>query len=291
MISVCHNGYALGSIPDVTRSCRAGQKDTGFVRLAAWSTWPRGVREHGNVSLVLFYIAVCHHRPNFRNAAEFLNFGLKSALQHRFRLSPRDIPSSDPVPLHLRGSVDALRELKTAGCHLATQEWVDNHWSLILWKLAGLAALDPESEADVDRRRWCWAETMRQLQYRYASLSIFYYVNQVPARSYEKELNRGARPAFRLITAQDASAGLHMILCVSGIAWSEGGIGDDGLPLVPHPTLELTDGWYRLRTQVDEVLARAARRGVIRVGRKISVSGASVRFRFLSLPQAKLSSI
>jgi breast cancer 2 susceptibility protein len=149
---------------------------------------------------------------------------------------------------------------------------------LILWKLAGMAALDPESEADVDRRRWCWAETMRQLQYRYASPSTFYYVNRVSTRSYEKELNCGARPALRLIAAQDAFAGLHMILCVSGITWSEGGIGDDGLPLVPHPTLELTDGWYRLRTQVDEVLARAARRGVIRVGRKISVSGASVRF-------------
>ena len=114
--------------------------------------------------------------------------------------------------------------------------------------------------------------------------SIFYYVNQVPTRSYEKELNRGARPAFRLIAAQDALAGHHMILCVSGITWSEGGIGDDGLPLVPHPTLELTDGWYRLRTQVDEVLARAARRGVIRVGRKMSVSSASVRFRLLSSP-------
>ncbi len=55
-------------------------------------------------------------------------------------------------------------------------------------------------------------------------------------------------------------------------------MGDDGIPLLPHPAFELTDGWYRLRTRVDEVLARAARRGVIRVGRKISVSGASVRF-------------
>jgi len=82
-----------------------------------------------------------------------------------------------------------------------------------------------------------------------------------------------------------------MILCISGITWPEGGIGGDGLPLVSHPTLELTDGWYRLRTQVDEVLARAARRGVIRVGRKISVSSASVRFRLLSLPQGKHSSI
>jgi|SRR6266850_4053120 len=106
------------------------------------------------------------------------------------------------------------------------------------------------------------------------------YANTVPIRSYEKELNCGARPALRLIAAQDVAAGLHMILCVSDIVWSGSGVGDDGLPLVPHPTLELTDGWYCLRAHVDEVLARAARRGVVRVGRKISVSGASVRFRF-----------
>ena len=166
LISVCHNGYALGSIPNVTRSCCSGQKDTGFIWLAAWGTCPRDAREYGNVCPVSFHVAVSYHRPNFRNAAELRNFSLKSALQHRFRLSPQDTPSSDPVPSHLQGSVDALRELKAAGCHLATQEWVDNHWSLILWKLAGMAALDPESEADVDRRRWCWAETMRQLQYR-----------------------------------------------------------------------------------------------------------------------------
>jgi hypothetical protein len=111
-----------------------------------------------------------------------------------------------------------------------------------------------------------------------------------PIRSYEKELNCGARPALRLIAAQDAAAGLHMILCVSDIVWSGSGIGDDGLPLLPHPTLELTDGWYRLRAQVDEVLARATRRGVIRVGRKISVSGASVRFRFFRTYSARTSS-
>jgi breast cancer 2 susceptibility protein len=81
-----------------------------------------------------------------------------------------------------------------------------------------------------------------------------------------------------------------MILCVSDIAWSESGVGEDGLPVVPHPTLELTDGWYRLRAQVDEVLARAARRGVIRVGRKIAVSGASVRFQISATEQATNSS-
>ena len=117
-----------------------------------------------------------------------------------------------------------------------------------------------------------------------------FYATTVSIRSYEKELNCGARPALRLVASQDVAAGLHMILCVSDIVWSESGIGDDGLPLVPHPTLELTDGWYRLRAQVDEVLARAIRRGVIRVGRKISVSGASVRFRFFELTLQGISS-
>jgi breast cancer 2 susceptibility protein len=128
-------------------------------------------------SSISFQVAVCQTRSNFRNVAEF---SLKSALQHRFHLSPQNTPSSGLVPLRPRGSTDALRELKAAGCHLATQEWVDNHWSLILWKLAGMAALDPESEADVDRRRWSWAETMRQLQYRYDLFRVYYYVNRGP---------------------------------------------------------------------------------------------------------------
>ncbi|KAI0253208.1 hypothetical protein BJV78DRAFT_220331 [Lactifluus subvellereus] len=191
--------------------------------------------------------------------AEPRNVSPKSAIQHRFYVTPQGGPSTSSISPGLRGPVDAFRELKAIGGNLATQEWVDNHWSLILWKLAGMATLDPKRELDVDRKRWSWTEMMRQLRYR-----------------YEKELNGGARPALRLITAQDTSAGLHMILCVSDITWSESAIGEDGLPVVPHPTLELTDGWYRLRARVDEVLARAARRGVIRVGRKIAASGASI---------------
>jgi len=97
-------------------------------------------------------------------------------MQHRFHVSPQGIPSVD-VPFYPRGPVDALRELKEAGCHLATQEWVDNHWSLILWKLAGMAALDPESEVDINRRRWSWTETVRQLRYRYVSSMFVFPTN------------------------------------------------------------------------------------------------------------------
>ena len=118
--------------------------------------------------------------------------------------------------------------------------------------------------------------------------SILDHAIRIPMHSYEKELNGGARPALRLITTRDTPAGLHMVLCVSDITWSQIGVqvGEDGLPVVAHPTLELTDGWYRLRTRVDEILARAVRRGVIRVGRKIAISGASVRLQF-SIPAVR----
>lgn len=48
--------------------------------------------------------------------------------------------------------------------------------------------------------------------------------------------------------------------------------------ILPHPTFELTDGWYKIRAEVDETLARAARRRKIRLGTKIVISGASVRY-------------
>lgn len=99
---------------------------------------------------------------------------------------------------------------------------------------------------------------------------------------YELELNAGSRPPLRKICTQDAPASSPMVLCVSNITWSAGGITDDGMPIEPHPELEVTDGWYRLRAQVDESLARAVRKGVLRVGRKIGVAGARVCIRFFS---------
>lgn len=51
---------------------------------------------------------------------------------------------------------------------------------------------------------------------------------------------------------------------------------EDGIPVPPHPKLEVTDGWYRLRAQIDDSLARAVRKSVLRVGRKIAVAGMRV---------------
>ena len=67
-----------------------------------------------------------------------------------------------------------------------------------------------------------------------------------------------------------------MVLCVSNIFWSPPTATDDRLRIETYPELEVTDGWYRLRAQVDLGMVKAVRRGIIRVGRKIGVAGARV---------------
>ncbi|THH18249.1 hypothetical protein EW146_g2694 [Bondarzewia mesenterica] len=196
------------------------------------------------------------------NVAELSQITPEMAIYYSFYSALNDLFISEhgsPIPENALGPGAALNELKKIGCTLATKAWVDNHWGLILWKLAGMACLDPAREGEGEGKRWCWGEVMRQLRYR-----------------YEKELNGGQRPAFRLVTTQDSPAACPMILCVSNIFWSKGGIGDDEEPIIPHPELEVTDGWYKLRAQVDGPLARAVRKGSICVGRKIAVAGAKL---------------
>lgn len=138
--------------------------------------------------------------------------------------------------------------------------------------------LDPERESDGREKRWCWGEVMRQLCYRSES-GLYrggWLAADVSSQRYERELNTGSRPPLRKICTQDAPASCPMILCVSGITWSEGGLNEDGLPVLPQPKLEVTDGWYRLRAQIDGSLARAVRNGILKVGRKIAVAGMRV---------------
>ena len=48
--------------------------------------------------------------------------------------------------------------------------------------------------------------------------------------------------------------------------------------LTPRPCAKLSDGWYHIRAELDECLARAVRRGRIKVGRKLAVIGAKVSY-------------
>ncbi|KAF8921973.1 hypothetical protein CPB85DRAFT_1209445 [Mucidula mucida] len=168
--------------------------------------------------------------------------------------------SRDPFAQDVQiGPSAAFERLQTAGCTLATQEWVDNHWSLILWKLAGLAYLQPEREWYDDQKRWCWDEVYRQLLYR-----------------YERELNQGVRPPLRMIATQDAPSVSPMVLCISDILWLPQRSQLDGKLNDRVAELEVTDGWYKIRAQIDAPLMRAINKGKLKVGRKIAVVNAKL---------------
>ncbi|KAG9119159.1 hypothetical protein FRC07_005976 [Ceratobasidium sp. 392] len=128
------------------------------------------------------------------------------------------------------------------GCTLATKEWAKNHWGQIVWKLAGMASTGAEGV----KGKWSWEEVSRQMLYR-----------------YEREINRAERPAVRLIQEHDASPAQAMVLCVSDIQLHDN----------DEAEIELTDGWYRIRTVSDKTLARAAKKGKLAVGRKIALEG------------------
>lgn len=100
-------------------------------------------------------------------------------------------------------------------------------------------------------------------------------------RSYEREINLAQRSCIKRIQEHDSPATLPMVLCVSQIRWDE--VLDDSAPAPPPGEaplaivgLELTDGWYRIRTNVDATLKSACERGKIVVGSKIAMMGAKV---------------
>ncbi|KAI0652483.1 hypothetical protein C8Q79DRAFT_102638 [Trametes meyenii] len=194
------------------------------------------------------------------NVEELRQMQPSNAVYYRFHSAASTIGVEDPAESQQLGPEDAYTQLKERGCRLATQAWVTNHYGLILWKLAGMVCLEPEREQGRKTKRWCWSEVIRQLLYR-----------------YERELNGGSRPALRLISTEDAPAACPMVLCVSSIVICGPPKEDEaGLSYDPHPQLEVTDGWYRLRANIDLPLARAVRRGLIRVGTKLAVAGAKL---------------
>lgn len=73
----------------------------------------------------------------------------------------------------------------------------------------------------------------------------------------------GHRSAVRRVTERDEVAGRFMILVVSAVHLS---------PV----SVELTDGWYGIKANVDEPLAALVRKGTLALGTKLGVCGAEV---------------
>ncbi len=66
-----------------------------------------------------------------------------NAICYRFHQTESLTCSSEPHRLGLLGAQEALSFLLHRGCRLATQPWVDCHWSLILWKKASMICCQP----------------------------------------------------------------------------------------------------------------------------------------------------
>ncbi|GAA5875508.1 hypothetical protein JCM8547_001685 [Rhodosporidiobolus lusitaniae] len=214
-----------------------------------------------------------------KNAQRFnlLNFGMRPQTHYyeqleTLRLPPgildMDLPSAScyafPDGRTFHEAFSALQSLVVervaAEKDLVTLPWVKNHWSLIVWKLASYV----RSRPDLLGEWWTFERVMEQLRYR-----------------YEREINLAQRSCIKRIQEQDSPASLPMILCVSQIRWDEAlddsfaAAGDGEAPMT-IVGLELTDGWYRIRSNVDQTLKSACERGKIVVGSKIAVIGAKL---------------
>jgi len=154
------------------------------------------------------------------------------------------------------GAIQALGELLQAGCLIgrSTPKWVANHWGLIIWKLAGMVRWQP----DCLSRVWNPSNAVQQLKYR-----------------YEREFVCGHRSALKRILDSDCPSTMPMCLVIVGIIRPPAHSSPIKGCSPPSEVLELSDGWYKIKAHLDPVLVRVLKRGTLRVGFKLAISGAS----------------
>ncbi|GHJ86783.1 hypothetical protein NliqN6_3185 [Naganishia liquefaciens] len=154
----------------------------------------------------------------------------------------------------MKGPKDVMDDFRLEGLGHTGVDWFENHWRLVVWKLASLVRAKPQLLSE----KWSYCEIVRQLKYR-----------------YEREVNMAHRSAIKRIQEQDSPPSLPMVLCVSAIVSSPGKGNADNISQ-DQKSLELTDGWYVIRANVDGPISRAVHSGKIAVGFKIAVSGAKL---------------
>lgn len=124
---------------------------------------------------------------------------------------------------------------------LAWLAWVRNHYRWIVWKLASI-----ERTWRGERGHLTYDAVAEQLAHR-----------------FNREIKCAQKPALRAILQRDAPSERLVVLCVSLIESSG-----------TTSSLELTDGWYSVRAELDGVLSYRVSKGAIRVGTKLAICGA-----------------
>ncbi|KAJ3073031.1 Breast cancer 2, early onset [Podochytrium sp. JEL0797] len=157
------------------------------------------------------------------------------------------------------GPIECMNELLAMGMNAnkVTIAWVNNHYRWIVWKLAAMARTFP------DLKESCWSVegVRRQFLYR-----------------YQREYCDGKRSCLNLIIEGDAPSEALIVLCVADVFVEGNSVLETGVDLSSaapeNIVLELTDGWYSLKTQLDPVLCRTLVNGKFGVGYKLLICGA-----------------
>lgn len=140
---------------------------------------------------------------------------------------------------------------------LLSRTWLENHYAMIIWKLACYVRSWPRhllAAAAAGSGWFCPSKVLDQLAYR-----------------YEREINRAERPAVRKIVEGDESPAKHMVLAIAGI---EKTFAEEAKTELLKVTV--TDGWYVIPATLDACLTRAVDRGRLKVGSKVHVCQAKL---------------
>ncbi|KAF5277120.1 hypothetical protein FQA39_LY06358 [Lamprigera yunnana] len=128
--------------------------------------------------------------------------------------------------------------------NLIPSGWIENHYKWIVWKLASYDQFFSGMFTE--------------------SLSIENIVQQLKYR-YDREIDKAERSALRRILENDDVPQKRMVLCVSDIINTNDFV-----------ELELTDGWYCVRTVIDDLLKYQIKLSNIVVGTKVIVQCAEI---------------
>eukprot|EP00794_Sanderia_malayensis_P007105 gene7105-7908_t len=159
----------------------------------------------------------------------------------------------------------AFRSLPGVENSLFVDDWVANHYRWIVWKLASMERSYPGVFAG---RCLTPNEVMYQLKYR-----------------YDKEIDAAERPALKKILERDDISSRRLVLCVSKIypineiesnTTNETSTGIDKRFSSQKRVVELTDGWYPVKTCLDKPLSSFVNLNHIRVGTKLCIYGSEL---------------
>ncbi|KAM4742467.1 LOW QUALITY PROTEIN: breast cancer type 2 susceptibility protein [Anableps anableps] len=162
----------------------------------------------------------------------------------------------------------ALCDTSGVDSKLISEQWVYNHYRWIVWKQASMEKSFPETMGSL-----CLTPERVLLQLKYR---------------YDVEVDHSRRPALRKIMERDDTPAKTLVLCVCEIvsrgqhrnapSCSDTKTSQNAETKVetPFAVVQLTDGWYAIRAQLDEPLTAMLHKGRLAIGGKLIIHGAQL---------------